>query len=182
MDPASNTCLGIRAVASGSVEIERKFESNGRRYELVLTENSIAPQGWGHGCEYSAESCTVHGRISGNRVMAKAIKCLNPAWSSQSTPQRTVIPPGEAAALLLSKTPPLYPPIARAARVSGTVVLQVTISQTGLVENLRVVSGEPMLQQAALEAVKSWKYKPYLVRGKPVEVETTVNVIFALGG
>jgi TonB family protein len=182
IDPAFNTCLGIKAVASGSVEIERKIEFKGRSYQLLLTGKTIAPQGWGHGCEYSAESCTVRGSISGNRVMATVIKCLNPASSSQQTPQRAVIPSGEAAALLLIKTPPLYPPIARAARVSGTVVLQAVISPTGSVENLRVVSGEPMLQQAALEAVKSWKYKPYLVKGKPVEVETTVNIIFTLGG
>ena len=77
---------------------------------------------------------------------------------------------------------PIYPPIAKAARVSGTVVLQATISKTGTIENLRVISGPAMLQQAALDAVKTWRYRPYLLNNEPVEVETTVNVIFSLGG
>jgi protein TonB len=61
------------------------------------------------------------------------------------------------------------------------VNLQATISKLGTIENLRVVSGPPMLQQAALDAVKSWRYKPYLLDGEPTEVETTVSVIFSLG-
>jgi len=84
--------------------------------------------------------------------------------------------------MLLQKTVPVYPPIAKAARVSGTVVLQATISKTGTIENLRVISGPAMLQQAAMDAVKSWRYRPYLLNGDPVEVETTVNVVFTLGG
>jgi protein TonB len=62
------------------------------------------------------------------------------------------------------------------------VVLRALISRTGTVEELHVISGPPMLQQAAINAVKTWKYKPYLVNNRPVEVETRVNVIFALGG
>ena len=58
----------------------------------------------------------------------------------------------------------------------------VSISSSGIIENLHVVSGPAMLQQAALDAVKTWRYRPYLLNGQPVEVETTVNVIFALGG
>ena len=83
---------------------------------------------------------------------------------------------------LLSKTQPIYPAIAKAARISGTVVLQATISKTGTIENLHVVSGPAMLQQAAMDAVRTWKYKPYLLNGDPVEVETQVNVVFNLGG
>jgi protein TonB len=78
----------------------------------------------------------------------------------------------------MQRTTPAYPPIAKAARVSGTVVLQATIGRDGTVENLRVVSGPAMLQQAALDAVRQWRYRPYLVSNEPVEVETTVNVIF----
>jgi protein TonB len=86
------------------------------------------------------------------------------------------------AGMLLLKTQPVYPPIAKAARVQGTVVLQATISKTGSIENLHVISGPAMLQQAALDAVRSWRYRPYLLSNEPVEVETTVNVIFTLGG
>jgi protein TonB len=84
--------------------------------------------------------------------------------------------------MLLQKTQPIYPPIAKAARVSGTVVLQATITKTGTIEGLKVISGPPMLVQAALDAVKTWRYRPYLLNNDPVEVDTTVNVIFTLGG
>jgi len=60
-------------------------------------------------------------------------------------------------------------------------VLQAMISKSGTIENLRVVSGPALLQQAALDAVKSWRYRPYLLNNLPVEVETTVNVVFTLG-
>ena len=97
-------------------------------------------------------------------------------------PKKVNISAGVAQGMLLQKTTPVYPPIAKAARVSGTVVLQATISKSGTIENLRVISGPAMLQQAAMDAVKQWRYKPYLLNNEPVEVETTVNVIFSLGG
>jgi protein TonB len=96
-------------------------------------------------------------------------------------PTKVAISGGVATGLLLQKTVPLYPPIAKAARVQGTVVLQATISKGGTIENLRVISGNAMLQGAALDAVRSWRYRPYLLNGEPVEVETTVNVVFTLG-
>jgi periplasmic protein TonB len=106
-----------------------------------------------------------------------------------NTPQVKAAPPkkinisaGVAIGNLLVKTQPVYPPIAKAARVSGTVVLQATISKTGTIENLRVISGPAMLQQAAKDAVAQWRYRPYLLNNDPVEVETTVNVVFTLGG
>lgn len=82
---------------------------------------------------------------------------------------------------LLEKTLPIYPPMGKAMRVEGTVVLEATISKVGSIENLRVVSGPPILQQAALDAVRNWRYRPYQLNGEPVEVETTVNVIFTMG-
>jgi protein TonB len=81
----------------------------------------------------------------------------------------------------LYRPAPIYPAIARAARVEGTVVLQAVISKGGTIENLHVTSGPAMLQQAAIDAVKQWRYRPYLLNGQPVEVETTINVVFTLG-
>lgn len=81
---------------------------------------------------------------------------------------------------LIYKSIPLYPNIAKAARVEGTVELQATISKGGTIENLRVISGHAMLRQAAIDAVKTWRYRPYLLNQQPVEVETTVDVIFRL--
>ena len=98
------------------------------------------------------------------------------------TPKKIAISSGVAQGNLISQTRPTYPPIAKAARVSGTVVLQATISKSGTITNLRVISGNAMLQQAALDAVRQWRYKPYLLNGDPVEVDTTVNVVFNLGG
>jgi protein TonB len=84
------------------------------------------------------------------------------------------------AGLLIHQTKPAYPPIAIASRTEGTVVLQATISRTGTIENLHVISGPVMLRQAALNAVRDWQYRPYLLNSEPVEVVTTVNVIFKL--
>ncbi|HEY1803225.1 MAG TPA: TonB family protein [Terracidiphilus sp.] len=82
--------------------------------------------------------------------------------------------------MLIYKVVPTYPAMAQAIRASGTVVLQATISRTGTIENLRVVEGPPLLRQATLDAVEQWRYKPYMLNGQPIEVETTVNVQFTL--
>ena len=82
--------------------------------------------------------------------------------------------------MLLQKTIPVYPVIAKATRTEGVVMLQATISRSGTIENLHVISGHPMLQRAAIDAVSNWRYRPYLLNGEPVEVETTVNVVFRL--
>src|SRR5262252_3169613 len=99
-----------------------------------------------------------------------------------ATPQRVRVSSGVQSGLLVRKVPPTYPPLARQARIQGTVVLQAQISKNGDIENLQLVSGHPMLAPAAIEAVKQWKYKPYLLNGEPVEVETTVQVNFTLAG
>jgi protein TonB len=82
----------------------------------------------------------------------------------------------------LSGVDPRYPALAIAARVQGTVVLAATISRTGTIENLHVVAGPPMLVPTAEEAVRTWRYRPYSLNGEPVEVETTVRMVFHLGG
>ncbi len=87
---------------------------------------------------------------------------------------------GVVAGNRISGERPVYPRIAESANVQGTVVLQATITKTGRTTNLRVVSGPIMLQRAALDAVSSWRYKPYLLNGEPVDVVTSVNVVFSL--
>lgn len=89
---------------------------------------------------------------------------------------------GVAVGMLLQKSAPVYPPIAKTARVSGTVVLQATISKSGAIEDLHVISGPEMLREAALNAVRTWRYRPYMLNNQPIAVETTVNVIFSLNG
>ena len=96
------------------------------------------------------------------------------------TPQRVRISQGVTKGLLVHRVEPPYPPLAKAARIQGEVQLKAVISRTGQIEDLQLISGHPMLVPAALAAVKQWLYKPYLLNGQPVEVETTITVIFAL--
>ena len=83
---------------------------------------------------------------------------------------------------LIRKVQPAYPALARTARIQGAVVLQAVISKQGAIENLKVLAGHPMLAPAAIEAVKQWRYRPYILNGEPVEVETPITVNFSLAG
>jgi TonB family protein len=101
---------------------------------------------------------------------------------SDATPKRVKFTLSAAftRGMLVKKVDPEYPLFAKNARIEGTVLLQATISKTGRIEELRVISGPAQLQQAALDAVKQWVYKPYLFNGEPVEVMTTINAVFTL--
>lgn len=83
---------------------------------------------------------------------------------------------------LVHRVQPEYPVLARQVRVQGTVVLRAIISREGAIEKVQVLSGHPMLVQAAIEAVRQWRYRPYVLNGEPVEVETEVTVKFILSG
>ena len=85
------------------------------------------------------------------------------------------------AASIITQTHPNYPPLARQARIQGTVVLHAIIDKEGKVAQLEVISGHPLLVQAAMEAVKQWRYKPTQLNGEPVEVDTTIQVTFTMG-
>jgi periplasmic protein TonB len=82
---------------------------------------------------------------------------------------------------LIRKVQPLYPPLAKTARIQGAVVLFAVISRAGTIDNLRVLSGHPMLVPAAIDAVKQWQYRPYILNHEPIEVETQITVNFVLG-
>ena len=84
------------------------------------------------------------------------------------------------AANLIYEVKPVYPQIARITRTQGAVVLEAIINKEGTIESLRVVSGHPLLTQAALDAVKQWRYRPTMLNGDPVDVITTVTVTFTL--
>jgi protein TonB len=83
---------------------------------------------------------------------------------------------------LIYRARPIYPPLARQARVQGTVELRAIISKAGTIENLVVVRGHPLLSAAAIEAVRQWRYRPYLLNNEPIEVETEITVNFVLSG
>jgi len=87
---------------------------------------------------------------------------------------------GVSRGLLVKEIPPVYPSSARQLRIEGAVELLATISKNGDISAVKVLSGEPQLAHAAVEAVKQWKYKPYLLNGEPVEIQTQVTVKFKL--
>ncbi len=115
-------------------------------------------------------------------VMGSILSSTPVAVPKVATPQRVRVSQGVSAGLLVRKVNPNYPPLARQARIQGQVLLQAEISKDGSIQNLRLISGHPMLAPAAIEAVKQWRYKPYLLNGEPVEVETQVQVNFTLSG
>jgi protein TonB len=119
----------------------------------------------------------VFGGIAGGTGSGPAIVVAKP---KPTGPAR--ISGGVIAGNILTKTQPVYPPIAKAAHVGGTVVLHAIISKTGAITSLQAVSGPDMLKGAALDAVKQWRYKPYLLNGEPTEVDTTITVNFNLNG
>ena len=100
------------------------------------------------------------------------------AASSDTTP--VSIPREKISGHILRRVAPMYPPLARQARIQGTVILKVVIDKEGNVSNMQLVSGHPMLAPAAIEAVKQWKYTPYESNGEIVEVQTDVQVNFKL--
>lgn len=115
-------------------------------------------------------------------VLGGIISSTPVAVPKVATPQRVRVSQGVTEGLLMKKVQPQYPPLARQARIQGAVVLQASIGKDGTVQNLRAISGHPMLTPSAIEAVKQWKYRPYFLNGEAVEVDTTITVNFTLAG
>jgi len=104
------------------------------------------------------------------------------ASATDAAPKFVDISSGVAVGLLKYRTAPVYPDIAKRLHAGGTVVMSALIGADGLVKHLQIDSGPDLLRQAALDAVRQWRYRPYLLNGQPVEVRTTINIIFTLGG
>ncbi|MGB9145931.1 MAG: energy transducer TonB [Acidobacteriaceae bacterium] len=130
--------------------------------------------------------------IRGNVNIGQGSGPSNIPWTGPVTPPPVVqrvrpagplrVSAGVAKGQLIVPIQPQYPAIALATRTQGTVVVAATISQEGRIENLRVVSGPPLLVNAAVEAIRQARYRPFLLNGAPVKVETTINVEFTLDG
>jgi periplasmic protein TonB len=86
------------------------------------------------------------------------------------------------AASLIHQVTPIYPQIAKTAHISGTIVLHAIIGTDGTVQDLQYISGPPLLMHEAMSAVRQWRYKPTMLNGEPVQVDTTISVVFTLGG
>jgi len=120
------------------------------------------------------------GRIFRGLVMAAAGLLLVGSASAQQDEKRVRVASELQQAKLVSSAMPMYPVLAKRGRVEGTVRLTATIDKEGKVDKVETVSGHPILEQAALEAVKKWRYRPTVLNGEPVEVVTTIDVIFKL--
>jgi TonB family protein len=127
----------------------------------------------------NASGGTPDGQRSG---VTGGIISSTPATPRVATPQRVLLSSGMSSALVLKRVYPTYPPEARKGHIQGTVVMHAIISNAGDIETIELVSGDPLLSPAAIDAVKQWKYKPYLVDGKPVEVDTQIHVNLTLAG
>jgi protein TonB len=117
-------------------------------------------------------------------------------WQSLNDTFSRVIPPSRPASVqvrpfrtsnmlegsLVRRVQPVYPSMAKLAHIQGPVVLAAVISKAGTIDNLRALSGHPMLIPAAIDAVSQWRYRPYILNGEPIEVETQITVNFILSG
>lgn len=121
--------------------------------------------------------------VKDNPVAAKTPVNVSKMASAATAPAghtRVQLPPDISKTFLIHEVAPAYPPLARQARVHGVVTLKVIIDKTGAVESIKTVSGHPLLVPTAIDAVKQWRYRPFVVDDKPVEVDTVVTVKFAL--
>src|SRR5580658_6296354 len=130
--------------------------------------------------------------LSPDRLLHLSLVRLTPGTAIQppTAPMHTVTPTPRAApvrvgigvqsAKLIFGPRPVYPPLARTTRTQGSVKIQALIGRDGIIRNLQLVSGPPLLIAAAMEAVQQWRYQPTLLNGEPVEVITEIDVNFTL--
>lgn len=100
----------------------------------------------------------------------------------KATPERIRVGGNVQQANLIHEVQPVYPEIAKTAHIQGTVLLHAIIAKDGTIKQLQYISGPPLLMRNAMSAVQQWRYRPTLLNGDPVEVETTISVVFTLGG
>jgi protein TonB len=120
------------------------------------------------------------GGVIGGIINQTSNLAVVPKLAAVVQPKRIRVSQGVTRGLLIHKPEPTYPVIARQARIQGDVVLKAIVSKEGNITELELVSGHPMLAPAAIEAVKQWRYRPFLLNGEPIEVETQVTVQFRI--
>jgi protein TonB len=148
--------------------------------KIAMIKEEEAPPSAGAGVVGGVPGGVPGGQMGG--VIGGIISSTPVAVPKVATPQRVRVSQGVTEGLILKRVQPTYPPLARSARIQGSVVLQAVIGKDGSIQGLRAVSGHPMLTPAAIDAVKQWRYKPYFLNGEPVEVDTQITVNFTLAG
>lgn len=151
-----------------------------KKVEMIKEEEAPPPVMSAAGVVGGVPGGVPGGQMGG--VIGGIISSTPVAVPRVATPQRVRVSQGVSQGLLIHRVQPMYPPLARQARIQGSVILQAEISKDGSIENLRLISGHPMLAPSAIEAVKQWRYKPYFLNGEPVAVETQITVNFTLAG
>ncbi len=151
-----------------------------KKVEIIKEEEAPPPVMSAAGVVGGVPGGVPGGQMGG--VIGGIISSTPVAVPKVATPQRVRVSQGVSQGLLIHRVQPMYPPLARQARIQGSVILQAEISKDGSIENLRLISGHPMLAPSAIEAVKQWRYKPYFLNGEPVAVETQITVNFTLAG
>ncbi len=176
--PAAAPIVEQRAVTgpvTRSELLENTIVAPTRIHRGIPTIVDQAPPGAIRGNELGVAGNPLNTGVLGPPPAAPAVHAAKP-----SGPIR--LSEGVAAGQLIVPIQPHYPEIARQIRLQGTVVVGAIISKEGRIESLRVLSGPPMLVNAAVEAIQQARYRPWKLNGEPVEVETTINVNFSLGG
>ncbi len=178
--PAAKTPAVVKPVVSemtttGSLRTPTQIPKN-----VAMIKESAAPPPTTAGVMGGVPGGVPGGQMGG--VVGGVIGAVPTAAPKLVAPQRVRVSQGVTEGNLMRKVTPEYPPLARQAHVQGAVVLSAVIGKDGSIQNLQVVSGHPMLSSAAINAVKQWRYKPYILNGQPVEVETTITVNFTLAG
>src|SRR5271166_6137808 len=164
----------VSEVVNGQLRTPTKIPS-----KVQMIKEEEAPPDLGAGGVPGGVPGGIPGGSAGG-VMGGILSSTQVAVPKVATPQRIRVSQGVSQGLRIKMVSPNYPQLAKQARIQGQVVLQAEISKDGTIQNLQLISGHPMLAPAAIEAVKQWRYKPYLLNGEPVAVETQVDVIFSL--
>jgi protein TonB len=179
--PAATPIKPVKVVQSDIMNGELRTPTKiPKKVEMIKEEEAPPPVMSAAGVVGGVPGGVPGGQMGG--VIGGIISSTPVAVPKVATPQRVRVSQGVSTGLLVRKVQPAYPPLARQARIQGAVVLQAEISKDGNIENLRLLSGHPMLAPAAIEAVKQWRYKPYYLNGEPVAVETQITVNFTLAG
>jgi protein TonB len=179
--PAAAPVKVVRQVQSDLINGQLRTPTKiPQKVQMIKEEEAPPPEMSTGGVVGGVPGGVPGGQMGG--VIGGIISSTPVAVPKVATPQRVRVSLGVSQGLLIKKVQPAYPPLARQARIQGTVLLQAEISKDGTIENLRLISGHPMLAPAAIEAVKQWRYKPYMLNGEPVAVETQVQVNFTLSG
>jgi periplasmic protein TonB len=179
--PAATPIKPVKVVQTDIINGELRTPTKiPKKIEMIKEEEAPPPVMSAAGVVGGVPGGVPGGQMGG--VIGGIISSTPVAVPKVATPQRVRVSQGVSQGLLVRKVQPAYPPLARQARIQGAVVLQAEISKDGAIENLRLISGHPMLAPSAIEAVKQWRYKPYFLNGEPVAVETQITVNFTLAG